>query len=134
MKKWKAIVVALFVIFAAADSVLDFIKNDGIHYFAAQPIRWLWVAAISIGGGLVTLAFGWLSPRWQRWAELLALGLAASCLTALAGYFTFMFVRWSSWFGVSNSPVFFFIGPPCAGCGAALLWFAFCRVSRKWIP
>jgi hypothetical protein len=131
MKKWKVIGIALFVIFAAADSVLDFIQNDGFHYFAAQPIRWLWVAVISIGGGLSTLIVCRLSPRWQRRAKLLALGLAASCLTALAGYFTFMFVRWSSWFGVSNSPVFFFIVPPCAGCGAVWLWFAFCRVSRK---
>jgi hypothetical protein len=56
MKKWSVIVaVTLLVVFEVADLVRDFITNDPIHYFAQQPGRLLWVAAIAIGGGLLAL-------------------------------------------------------------------------------
>jgi hypothetical protein len=98
------IAVALFMIFVVADFVHDFIANDPIHYFAQQPGGLLWVAAIAIGGGLITLAFSRLSPRWQRWVKLLASVSAAVCLTALAGYFVYVFFGGRHGRGFPTSP------------------------------
>jgi len=127
------IAVALFMIFFVAGFVHDFIANDPIHYFAQQPARLLWVAAIAIGGGLITLAFSRLSPRWQRWVKLLASVSAAVCLTALAGYFVYVFFWWSSWSGISNVPVSIIAAPLWSGAGAAFLWFVFYRLTKRRI-
>jgi hypothetical protein len=60
MKKWSIIVlVALFVILGVLPVVQDIITHDTVDYlgyFAEQPRRLLWVAAIAIGTGLVALA------------------------------------------------------------------------------
>jgi hypothetical protein len=60
MRKWSVIVlVALFVILGVLPVVHDIITNDTVDYlgyFAEQPRRLLWVAAIAIGTGLVALA------------------------------------------------------------------------------
>jgi len=131
MKKWTFIAAAtLFAILAVADFIHDFITSDPVHYLAQQPDRLLWVAAIAIGGGLLTLVFCRLSPRLQRWVKLLALGAAASWLTALTGCVLLVCVGWSSQFGISNTPVSLIVGPVCLGVGAAFLWFGCYRVSK----
>ena len=57
MRKWSVIVlVALFLILGVLSVVHDIISNDTVGYFAEQPQRLLWVAAIAIGTGLVALA------------------------------------------------------------------------------
>ncbi len=134
MKRWSVIVAGtLLVILVVADFVHDFITFDPIHYYAQQPGRLLWVAAIAIGGGLITFAFWRLSPRWQQRLKLLASVSAAVCLTALAGYFVDVFVWWSSWSGISNTPVLIIIMPLCLGAGAAFLWSVSYRLSKKRI-
>jgi hypothetical protein len=134
MKRWPLIVaVALFMIFAVADFMHDFITSAPVHYYAQQPARLLWVAAIAIGVGLITLAFCQLSPRWQQRVKLLASVAAAVCLTALAGYFVHVFVWWSSWSGIANIPVFIIAAPLWLGGGAAFLWFVFYRLTKSRI-
>jgi hypothetical protein len=60
MRKWSVIVlVVLFVILGVGPVVHDIITNDTVDYvgyFAEQPRRLLWVAAIAIVTGLVALA------------------------------------------------------------------------------
>jgi len=132
MRKFSAIIaVTLFVIFAVADLVNDFIANDPIHYFSEQPLRFVLVAGIAIGGGLITLAFYRLSPRLQRGVKLFTLGSAASCLTAFAGCWLIFFVRWSLQLGMAASPVFIIVAPLFFGVVALLLWFEFYRVLKK---
>jgi hypothetical protein len=122
---------ALLVILAVADLVNDFIANDPIRYFSEQPLRFVWVAGIATGGGLITFAYYRLSPRWQRGAKLITLGAAAICLTAYAGFWLYFFVYWSTQLGMATSPVFLMITPLGLGGVALLLWLEFYQALKK---
>lgn len=90
MRKWGVIAaVTAFAIFAVADLVHDFVTNDSIGYFSAEPHRLLYVAAIALAGGLGALEFYRLSPRAQRHVRVFGLGAAASTMTAVFGYAVF---------------------------------------------
>jgi hypothetical protein len=93
MRKWSVIAaVTAFAIFAVADLVHDFVANDPIGYFSAEPHRLLYVAAIAIAGGLAALGFYRLSPRAQRHVRVFSWGAAASTMTAAVGYAVFCFL------------------------------------------
>lgn len=93
MKKWSLIAaVTAFAIFAVADLVHDFVANDPIGYFSAEPHRLLYVAGIAIPGGLAAWGFHRLSPRAQRHLRLCGWGAAASAMTAIAGCAVFCFL------------------------------------------
>jgi hypothetical protein len=93
MRKWSVIAaVTVFAIFAVADLVHDFVANDPIGYFSAEPHRLLYVAATAIAGGLAALEFNRLSPRVQRHASVFGWGAAASTMTAVVGYEGFRFL------------------------------------------
>ena len=93
MRRWSVIAaVTAFAIFAVADLVHDFVANDPIGYFSAQPNRLLYVAAIAIAGGLAALGFYRLSPRAQRHVRVFSWGAAASTMTAVVGYGGFCFL------------------------------------------
>ena len=87
MKRWLTIIiVALVVVCALADLIREFYANDTINYFASEPRRLLYVAAIAVAGGLLALAFSRLSGQAQRSVRLFGWGAAASWLTAFCGY------------------------------------------------
>jgi|SRR5665213_1108722 len=132
MKKLGVIILFVaFAIYAVLDTIHDFRTNDPIQYFSQQPSSLLWVAAIAIVGGLVAFVFFRLSPLWQRRAELLALGLAASFLAAFTGYMLYVLARCLSFFGIFYCPLYFIFIPVCFGIIDALLWYIFYRVYRK---
>jgi hypothetical protein len=132
MKKPGVIILLVaFAIFAVVDIIHDFRTNDPIQYFSQQPLRLLLVAAIAIAGGLAAFVFFRLSPSWQRRAKLLALGLAASFTATFTGYMLYILVRCCSFFGVTNSPLYFIFMPVYFGIIDAVLWYVFYRVYRK---
>ena len=131
MKRWGAIsALTLFAIFAVSDFVHDFFTDEPIRYFAVHPGYLLWVAAIAIGGGLITLVFCRLPLRLQRKVKLCAIGSTASCLTIFTGYLLYQVAGLSSDLGVLPGPMFIW-GVVWGFGAAALLWFEFYRVSKR---
>jgi hypothetical protein len=82
--------VIAFAIFAVAELVHDFLAGDPVEYFRREPSRLLYVAAIAIAGGLLTLSFQKLPPRAKRLARNWGLGAAATVTTAGVGFFTYI--------------------------------------------
>ena len=121
---------ALFAIFAVGDFVRDFIASEPIRYFAVQPLRWLLVAAIAVGGGLIWLIFSRLSPQLQRKVELCAIASAASCLTAIGVWLLYETVGLSLQLDVLPG-LGFFEGVAWSFAGAAWRWFVFYRASKR---
>jgi len=131
MKRWAVIIaITLITIWMVVDAVCEFIANDSIRYFAVEPRRLLWVAAIGVGGGLMTLVFCRLSARLQRTVKLFAIGSAASCLTVFACCLLYQIAGLSLDLGVLPGPVFI-KGVAWSFGGAALLWYEFYRVSKR---
>jgi hypothetical protein len=130
MKKWIAILAATVIaICAIVDIVHEFIANDAIHYFTAQPSRLVLVAIIGIVGGVAALIFDKLSPKGKRSVKLFATGSAASCLTFFAGYFLFMFVDVPTAIKINVGHLMLI--PSCFGLIAAVLWFEFYQIFKK---
>jgi len=131
MKKSASIfLVVAFAIFAIADFLHDFFANDTAHYFAEQPHRLLLVAAIGIVGGLSVFGFYKLSPRLQRRAKLVSLGLAASFVMLAGGYFSFFLFRLPAQLDSAiphHMPLLMLLGTIAI---AGLLWFEFYDVFR----
>lgn len=87
MKKWVTITaLTLFWVFVVYDLVGNFIANKPIDYFIAQPTGLLWVALISVGGGLITLLFCRLPPQLQHQVKLVAIAASATGVTVFAGW------------------------------------------------
>ena len=70
------------IIFLAFGVLLihDFIRNDPIQYFGAQPRRLILVMAIAIGGGLVATGLYRLPPQWRNRLDVIAFGAGAIVL------------------------------------------------------
>jgi hypothetical protein len=131
MRRWAVIsVLALFAIFVAGDFVRDFVNNEPISYYVVQPLRLLWVAAIAVGGGLITLVFCRMPPLLQRRVKLFAIGSAASCCTVITGYLLYQIAGLSLDLGVLPGPVFI-KGVAWPFGAAVLLWFEFYRFSKR---
>ena len=132
MKKPASIfLVVAFAIFAIADFVHDFIANDTAHYFSEQPHRLLLVAAIGIVGGLLVFGFYLLSPRLQRSAKLIALGLAGSFVVLSGSYFSFFLFSLPAQLDSAiprHMPLLMLLGTIAI---AGLLWFEFYEVFKK---
>ena len=122
------LLVVAFAIFAIADIIHDFIANDAAHYFSEQPHRLILVAVIGIVGGLLIFAFYQLSPRLQRRAKLLTLGLAASFVTMSFGWFLYRAADFS--FAGGHALILALLSICTV---AALLWIEFYLVYRKRI-
>jgi hypothetical protein len=138
MKKLGAIIaVTLLAIFAIADIVHDFITNDPVHYFSEQPRQLLVVAAIAIGGGLVTFLFCSLSPHWQRRAILITLGSAAGLVTLAAGHFCYLLAGWPHQYDrMLPHHLLTLLCTITLGliAFAGLLWFTFYQLLRRRDP
>ncbi len=120
------VAVTLYAVFAIADILYNFIANDTVRYFGEQPHRFLFVAAIGIGGGLAAFLFYRLSPHWRRGVKLFTLGSAASFVTLGGICFGCQFARLS----VIGSDTLALVLLP-VGVIAALLWFEFYQIFRS---
>jgi hypothetical protein len=127
----KKIIAVAALIFIGLDLVRDFRENDPIHYFIRQPGQFLWVAVISIGGGLATLVFTRSSPRWQRYLKLFAFGAAATFLTASTVSAIRLFVQLSRFAGISKFSAVDYIVPASLVVATSVLWFLFFRAATK---
>lgn len=130
-KMFGIILVAAFAIFAIADIIHDFIANDTVHYYSEQPHRLLLAAGIGIVGGFVALCFYLLSPRLQRRAKLVALGLAASLVMLGGGYFAFRFASLSPQLDSAiphHMPLILLLWTIAI---AGFVWFEFYQVLRS---
>jgi hypothetical protein len=106
MKRWSKIAAAVMIaIFAVKDLVHDFVSNDTVGYYSAEPHQLLYVAAIAIAVGLAVLGFTRLSPRAQRHVRVIACGSAAGALTVIAGDSAYTVIRLSSLLVQSGSTV-----------------------------
>jgi len=131
MKRWAVIfAVAFFVVFAVEDFVREFMASEPMTYFAVQPLRLFWGAAIAVGGGLTMDAYTRLAPRWQHKVRLLAIGLAASCVTIFTGYMVYVTAVLSSNLGVLPG-LGFLKSVAWSAFGTAVLWFEFYQVFKR---
>jgi hypothetical protein len=112
------------------DTVREFFANETIQYFASEPHRLLYVAAIAVAGGIVALGFSRLSPHTQRRVWDFAWGAAASILTAFVGYFTFRLASLSSLVVESGGSTWVVLGLLLFVAIAAYLWFEFYRAWK----
>ena len=135
MKKLGTIIpVALFAIFTIADIVHDFITNDPVHYFSEQPHQLLVVAAIAIGGGLITLIFYRLSPHWRHKAKLITLGFTASLFTFGGCCFSFLLAEFPYSFdwAISRHLLYLLLTIALGMVAVAgLLWFELYQAIKK---
>lgn len=93
IRRWSVIiVVTAFAVLGVVDVAHEFIANDTIGYFSAEPQRLLYVAAIAIAGGLAGFGFYRLTPRAQWHVKVFGWGAAASIMTAVVGYAVFEFI------------------------------------------
>jgi len=130
MKRWTIIIAAALVgIWLVVDIVREFFANETIQYFASQPHRLLYVAAVAIVGGFVALAFSRLSPRTQRHVRVFAWGAAASTLTAFIGYCGFRLASLSSFIIESGGSVWVLLALLVFSGIASYLWF---ECYRAW--
>jgi hypothetical protein len=134
IKAVAAVAVGLWILNGFVEDVRE---GDPIHYFVQQPGQMLWVAVISIGGGLIALLFSRSSRRWQRHMKLFALAAAATALTVCAGDFLVLLLRISRLARIndlSNVSIIEYTIPFGVAVGAAMLWFLFYRVAKKPVP
>jgi len=136
MKKWSTISAGIiFAIFAVTDLVHDFVSNDPIGYFSAEPHRLLYVVVIAVIGGFAALGFSQLSPRAKRHVQVFAWGSAASALTTIASYLASCFFSISSFIIESGSTAWILFVPLIFIGIAVYFWLGFyqtlkTRVSR----
>jgi hypothetical protein len=110
MRKWRVITaVTACSIFAVANVVHEFITNDPIGYFSAEPHRLLYVAAIAIVGGLGVFGFHRLSPRAQWHVRVFSWGAAASTMTVAVCYALFGFLSLFSFIVEAGGTIWIFV-------------------------
>jgi hypothetical protein len=103
--------------------------NDSIRYFAVQPLRLLWVAAIAVGGGVTTLVFCRLPPRLQHKVKIFGIGSVASCFTIFSAFLYYQLAVLSANLGAPLGTDFI-KGIACYFGVAALLWIVFYRCFK----
>lgn len=96
MQLRRSIVAAIWLVIALAIlwQIFDFVVvNEGIRYFAAEPIRILLALGVGVIGGLGVLGWHQLPERQRRVAKLI---LSTSCAIALSAFaVSFVSLLWS---------------------------------------
>ena len=132
MRKLSLIIgITLLEVAAALEFYDFFVTNEGIRYFASQPQRLLYVAAIAIAGGLLAVGINRIPPGRRRTLTLVALGGFASSLSCMAGMFALRLLSFSSiitesgmWGGVATALGAMSVMP-------VLLWLEFYIVWKR---
>lgn len=125
MKRWSQITALAACGSAFAIMVVHDVVNDSIPFFAAKPVRLLYVLALGVIGGL----FAWLGyrlpPRLKSLAGLLFQGISAVGLTAFLVHYGIGLKRLSDDIDVSDalSRLLVMLGLLCVLCG--WLWHSF---------
>jgi H+/Cl- antiporter ClcA len=122
-----AILIGVFLLGLA---VHEFMADEAIGYFSAQPSRLLWVAAIGIGGGLISHFYSRLPSSVQRKTKLAVVGSAAIFFTLFTIVFFYQIARLSFVLGVRPGWGIF-QGVPFGTVLALGLWIEFYRTCKK---
>jgi hypothetical protein len=125
-----ALVTALGLLWMAVETVREFFANATIQYFADQPNRLLYVAAIAITGGLAAFGLSRLSPAGRNRIRQVAWGAAASASTALLGSMGFVLFAVSSPFERPASMGWVYLAVLCMSAVVVVCWCEFYRACK----
>lgn len=131
VKRWSQILTAAVLGTAFAIMVVYDLIHDSIPFFAAKPIRLLYVAALGLVGGFLAWASHRLSPSVRWWGGLFLRSVAALGLTVWLGYFTVRLTRFSAEIDLTSSWPWLLVMLSSFGLLAAWLWFSLWQSAKR---